>query len=96
MHSRVAETLQPAHRQSFATQSTATLVSGTPRPSSATTMVAPSRPSTGTTMSFHSEGKRQPRSKETQFQMKYGHKHHSYDPEKAPYPVSYDRRVLEL
>lgn len=28
--------------------------------------------------------------------MKHGQRHHSYDPEKAPYPVSYDRHVLEL
>ena len=30
------------------------------------------------------------------FQYKYGKKHHSYDNEKAPYPLSYDKHVLEL
>ncbi|PPQ99563.1 hypothetical protein CVT24_005351 [Panaeolus cyanescens] len=30
------------------------------------------------------------------FQFKYGQRHHSYDSEKAPYPLSYDRQVLEL
>ncbi|KAF9245796.1 hypothetical protein BU15DRAFT_85484 [Melanogaster broomeanus] len=30
------------------------------------------------------------------FLNKFGHKHHSFDPEKAPYPLSYDRQVLEL
>jgi len=30
------------------------------------------------------------------FQYKYGQRHHSYDSEKAPYPLSYDKHVLEL
>ena len=37
-----------------------------------------------------------PRQKESQFLYKYGQKHHSYDAEKAPYPVSYNPAVLEL
>ncbi|CAA7265898.1 unnamed protein product [Cyclocybe aegerita] len=41
-----------------------------------------------------SDGKRPVRRKE--FQFKYGQKHHSYDNEKAPYPLSYDKHVLEL
>ncbi|KIY67197.1 hypothetical protein CYLTODRAFT_376545 [Cylindrobasidium torrendii FP15055 ss-10] len=39
------------------------------------------------------EGKRK---RENNFITKYGQKHHSYDNEKAPYPLSYDRHVLEL
>ncbi|KAI9570267.1 hypothetical protein HD554DRAFT_2085025 [Boletus coccyginus] len=35
-----------------------------------------------------------PRNKD--FLNKQGHRHHSFDPEKAPYPLSYDRQVLEL
>lgn len=79
-------------RQSFAT--TTTLVA-TPRPSTASTLVG-TRPSLAPTQGYSSDSKRPSRLKETQFQVKYGHKHHSYDPEKAPYPVSYDRHVLEL
>ncbi|KAF4622885.1 hypothetical protein D9613_002243 [Agrocybe pediades] len=30
------------------------------------------------------------------FHYKHGQKHHSYDSEKAPYPLSYDKNVLEL
>jgi hypothetical protein len=36
------------------------------------------------------------RQKESHFLDKYGQRHHSYDAEKAPYPLSYDRSVLEL
>ncbi|KAF8078906.1 hypothetical protein FPV67DRAFT_1466813 [Lyophyllum atratum] len=42
------------------------------------------------------DGKRHPRLKEGQFLYKHGHRHHSYDNEKAPYPLSYDRHVLEI
>ena len=42
------------------------------------------------------EGKRNLRLKESQFISKHGHRHHSYDNEKAPYPLSYDRHVLEM
>ncbi|KAG6380890.1 hypothetical protein JVT61DRAFT_5282 [Boletus reticuloceps] len=35
-----------------------------------------------------------PRNKD--FLNKHGHRHHSIDPDKAPYPLSYDRQVLEL
>ncbi|KAG5728954.1 Menaquinone biosynthesis methyltransferase ubiE [Termitomyces sp. T112] len=31
-----------------------------------------------------------------QFQYKHGHRHHSFDNEKAPYPLSYDRYILEI
>ena len=44
--------------------------------------------------SLSSDGKRYLRRKD--FQYKYGQRHHSYDSEKAPYPLSYDKRVLEL
>ncbi|PFH49806.1 hypothetical protein AMATHDRAFT_62438 [Amanita thiersii Skay4041] len=41
--------------------------------------------------------KRYPRPlKEGQFVYKHGKRHHSYDNEKAPYPLSYDRNVLEI
>ena len=82
-------------RQSLASHSTATLVS-TPRSSFATTVVAPSRPSTATALTYNSDTKRQQRAKESQFQVKYGHRHHTYGSDKAPYPVSYDRSILEL
>jgi hypothetical protein len=42
------------------------------------------------------DGKRHPRHKEGQFVYKYGKRHHSYDREKAPYPLSYDKEVLEM
>ncbi|KAH9486492.1 Demethylmenaquinone methyltransferase [Psilocybe cubensis] len=42
----------------------------------------------------NNEGKRYKRRKD--FQYKHGQRHHSYDSEKAPYPLSYDRKVLEL
>lgn len=42
------------------------------------------------------DGRRHPRLKEGQFVYKHGRRHHSYDSEKAPYPLSYDRQVLEL
>ena len=42
------------------------------------------------------DGKRHPRHKEGQFVYKHGKRHHSYDSEKAPYPLSYDKEVLEM
>jgi hypothetical protein len=36
------------------------------------------------------------RGKENQFTDKGGHRHHSYETEKAPYPLSYDKDFLEL
>ncbi|KAJ6621207.1 S-adenosyl-L-methionine-dependent methyltransferase [Mycena sp. CBHHK59/15] len=38
--------------------------------------------------------KRQPR--KGQFEYKHGQRHHTYDREKAPYPLAYTRQVLEL
>ena len=35
-----------------------------------------------------------PRNKD--FFNKNGHRYHSFEPEKAPYPLSYDRDILEL
>ena len=84
--------MDPTPRQSFATQSTVTLVS-TPRP---VTLGSSSRPSTAVTIAANSDGKRLARSKETQFLVKYGHKHHAFDAEKAPYPVSYDPHIVEM
>ncbi|KAI0274995.1 hypothetical protein BC834DRAFT_965444 [Gloeopeniophorella convolvens] len=37
----------------------------------------------------------EPRRKENQFVDKNGHKHHNYTPGKAPYPMSYDRGILD-
>ncbi|KAI9512507.1 hypothetical protein F5148DRAFT_1351823 [Russula earlei] len=37
----------------------------------------------------------EPRRKENQFVDKRGRKHHNYPPGKAPYPISYDRDVLD-
>jgi hypothetical protein len=37
----------------------------------------------------------EPRRKENQFVNKRGHKHHNYPPGKAPYPISYDRDLLD-
>jgi len=37
----------------------------------------------------------EPRRKENQFVNKRGRKHHNYPPGKAPYPISYDRDVLD-
>jgi hypothetical protein len=37
----------------------------------------------------------EPRRKENQFVDKHGRKHHNYPPGKAPYPISYDRDVLD-
>ncbi|KAG2367791.1 hypothetical protein BDR07DRAFT_1326290 [Suillus spraguei] len=55
----------------------------------------PPRPSTATTMALDStSGRRVPRNRD--FLNKHGHRHHFYDSEKAPYPLSYDRQVLEL
>lgn len=57
--------------------------------------MSPPRPSTATTMTLDStSGRRVPRNKD--FLNKHGHRHHSFDQEKAPYPLSYDRQVLEL
>lgn len=40
--------------------------------------------------------KRSTARKEGNFTFKHGQRHHSYDSEKAPYPLCYDRPVLEL
>lgn len=37
----------------------------------------------------------EPRRKENQFINKRGRKHHNYPPGKAPYPISYDRDILD-
>ncbi|KAI0068108.1 S-adenosyl-L-methionine-dependent methyltransferase [Artomyces pyxidatus] len=42
------------------------------------------------------EGRRAPRmNRENQFVNKHGRKHHNYKPEKAPYPMSYDRDIMD-
>ncbi|KAF8913138.1 S-adenosyl-L-methionine-dependent methyltransferase [Gymnopilus junonius] len=54
-----------------------------------------SSPTASHSLATHqSPTKRQTRRRD--FQYKYGRKHHAYDYEKAPYPLSYDRHVLEL
>lgn len=35
-------------------------------------------------------------SREDNFAIKHGSRHHSYDPEKAPYPLSYDREFIGM
>ena len=37
----------------------------------------------------------EPRRRENQFVDKHGRKHHNYPPGKAPYPISYDKDVLD-
>ncbi|KAF9469862.1 hypothetical protein BDZ94DRAFT_1151510 [Collybia nuda] len=56
-------------------------------------LTSPPSSSYAATSSF--DGRRQPRLKE-EFQYKYGQRLHSFDNEKAPYPLSYDRYVLEI
>lgn len=34
--------------------------------------------------------------KQTQFTKKHGRRHHGFDKEKAPYPLSYDRLAVDL
>ncbi|TFK99684.1 hypothetical protein BDV98DRAFT_570686 [Pterulicium gracile] len=51
-------------------------------------LVDPSRPTNG--QSGRSGGR------SGKFTSKHGHRHHLYDSEKAPYPVSFDKHVLEL
>ncbi|KAG7099625.1 hypothetical protein E1B28_001453 [Marasmius oreades] len=64
--------------------------------------VSVSPPRTGTFTSTNpksysfDQGRRTTRPKESQFIYKHGQRLHSFDPEKAPYPLSYDRYVLEL
>ncbi|XP_006454102.1 hypothetical protein AGABI2DRAFT_182094 [Agaricus bisporus var. bisporus H97] len=50
----------------------------------------------GTTTSGHFETRRSTTRKEGHFVYKHGQRHHSYDSEKAPYPLCYDRSVLDL
>jgi hypothetical protein len=42
------------------------------------------------------ETRRSTARKEGHFVYKHGQRHHSYDSEKAPYPLCYDRSVLDL
>ncbi|KAJ4485041.1 hypothetical protein C8J55DRAFT_453032 [Lentinula edodes] len=58
--------------------------------------ITSSPPRSSTNTSINTEGKRHTRLKETQFTYRYGQKLHSFEPEKAPYPVSYDKEILEL
>lgn len=58
--------------------------------------ITSSPPRSSTNTSINTEGKRRTRLKETQFTYRYGQKLHSFEPEKAPYPVSYDKEILEL
>lgn len=54
-----------------------------------------SPPSSSYTLTPTFDTKRQSRFKD-EFHYKYGQRLHSYDNEKAPYPLSYDRHVLEM
>ncbi|KAF9654185.1 hypothetical protein BDM02DRAFT_3125103 [Thelephora ganbajun] len=50
-----------------------------------------------TTLSAESGGNKRMRgSREGNFTIKHGSRHHSYDPEKAPYPLSYDREFIGM
>ncbi|KAJ3829833.1 hypothetical protein F5880DRAFT_1519593 [Lentinula raphanica] len=55
-----------------------------------------SPPRSSTNISTSTDGRRHTRLKETQFNYRYGQKLHSFEPEKAPYPISYDSEILEL
>ncbi|KAK7465408.1 hypothetical protein VKT23_005386 [Stygiomarasmius scandens] len=61
--------------------------------SNTTASGSPPRSSFATT-SVSFDGKRKP--KDSQFEIKNGQKLHSFDAEKAPYPLSYDKHILEL
>ena len=47
-------------------------------------------------ISPESGGNRRARLKEDNFTIKHGSRHHSYDPEKAPYPLSYDKEFIGM
>ncbi|KAJ4485811.1 hypothetical protein J3R30DRAFT_3442129 [Lentinula aciculospora] len=55
-----------------------------------------SPPRSSINSSIYIDGRRHTRLKETQFNYKHGQKLHSFEPEKAPYPISYDKEILEL
>ncbi|KAJ7706019.1 hypothetical protein B0H17DRAFT_1035287 [Mycena rosella] len=55
-------------------------------------MTSPTSPSQRSSPVLSS--KRQPR--KGQFEFKHGQRHHTYDREKAPYPLAYSKHVLEL
>ncbi|KAK0465575.1 uncharacterized protein EV420DRAFT_1514980 [Desarmillaria tabescens] len=57
---------------------------------------SPPRPLSAAGRVSTGDGKRQPRLKESSFTIKFGSRYHSFDNEKAPYPLCYDRHVLEL
>ena len=60
-----------------------------PRPSFAHERLSVLSPETG--------GNRRARGlKEDNFTIKHGSRHHSYDPEKAPYPLSYDKDFVGM
>ncbi|KAK0246253.1 hypothetical protein EDD85DRAFT_803611 [Armillaria nabsnona] len=68
-------------------------------PSTTTTLAPPTsppRPLSAAGRFSTGDGKRQPRLKESSFTIKFGSRYHSFDNEKAPYPLCYDRHVLEL
>ncbi|KAI0778399.1 hypothetical protein BD413DRAFT_466512 [Trametes elegans] len=54
------------------------------------------RPSCSSSATSHSDGPRLPRGREHQFIYRNGAKLHAYDRDKAPYPSSFDRDVVEL
>lgn len=73
---------------------TPSLFSANPAPSLADTLVNGSASVlNGRAGSVKRQGTRQ---KENMFALKHGARHHAFDSEKAPYPMSYDRHVLEL
>ncbi|EMD41936.1 hypothetical protein CERSUDRAFT_90526 [Gelatoporia subvermispora B] len=57
---------------------------------------SPHRPSYSSTISSSSETARKPHGKERKFTILNGSKFHAYGRDKAPYPLPFDREVLEL
>ena len=52
---------------------------------------------TSSTLSPESGGNKRMRGpREDNFTIKHGSRHHSYDPEKAPYPLSYDKDFIGM
>lgn len=69
----------------------------TPQSASATLVSSSASRNSFTIGSTSFEGRRPTRvPRESQFVYKRGRKHHSYGSEKAPYPVTYDRDIIDV
>ncbi|OSD03293.1 hypothetical protein PYCCODRAFT_1477156, partial [Trametes coccinea BRFM310] len=69
---------------------------GPPHPHLARQVRVSCSSSTASHREHPSEGRKIPRGKEHQFVYRHGSKLHAYDRDKAPYPCSFDRDVVEL